>query len=161
MLDKRLSALTNGMVTIKVGGATPIEVQERIFRYEDAINALRAAIKDGYLVGGGLAILGALKGLTYDEQLAPMFKKYCEASIRQIAENCGEYPQHIITNLDIAGNIGYNAKNGEFENLIDVGVIDPYKVTQMAIENSISVAIALLTSKWILVNDNRKDNDTK
>ncbi len=149
-LEARLATLTTGTVTVNVGGATPLEVQERIFRYEDAINATRAAKKHGYLVGGGVA----LRNATLDEKEA-IFIKYGDSSLRQIAENCGQHPQFIIQN--VKGNVGYNAKTNTFEDLIEAGVIDPYKVTEMAINNSISVAIALLTSRYIITN--KKDDN--
>lgn len=151
-VERRLSSLTNGVVTVNVGGATPIEVQENIYRYEDSINAARAAMRDGYLVGGGLAIFNA----TRDEKES-VFKRFGEESVRQIARNCGRYEDYIISN--IGGNIGYNAKSDTFEDLLKAGVIDPYKVTENAIKNAVSVAIAILTSGFIIVNK-KEDNDS-
>jgi chaperonin GroEL len=150
-VERRLSSLTSGIVTVNVGGATGIETQENIFRYEDAINATRAAMRDGYLPGGGLALFNA----TRDEEL-PIFKKLGEESIRQIARNCGKYEDYIISLS--GGDTGYNAKTDKFENLLKAGVIDPYKVTEMAIVNSVSVAIAILTSGYLIVNK-KEDND--
>ena len=160
-LEKRLSALTNGTVTVKVGGKTPIEVNEKIYRYEDAVNAVRAAMKDGYLVGGGLSILKAFVPEDHEEELRPLIRKYCEASIRQIAENCGEYPEYVLKNIDLKNNIGYNAVTSEFSNLLKDGVIDPYKVTEMAIDNSISVANMILTSGYIIVNEKEEKDEQK
>lgn len=151
-VEKRLSSLTNGIVTVKVGGATGMEMQENIFRYEDAINATRAAMKDGYLVGGGLAIFNA----TRDESES-IFRKFGEVSIRQIAKNCGHHENYIVENS--SGSIGYNAKTDKFEDLLKAGVVDPYKVTELAITNAISVAIAILTSGFIIVHERDKDNN--
>ena len=157
-IGRRLASLTSGMVTVKVGGATPIEVRERMFRYEDAINATRSAVTDGYLVGGGLGVLSAFiaDGTSSINGIA---KKLSESSVRQIARNCGEHEDHVLDNCDPKGNIGYNAKTGEFENLLKAGIIDPYKVTEMAIKNAVSIANSILTSGWLIVQDNRKEDD--
>lgn len=164
-LKKRLASLTNGTVTIKIGGTTPLEVNERIYRYEDAINATRAAMLNGYLVGGGIATLRAFNPKDHNEDLVPMIKKLCECSIRQIAENCGKYPDDMITRIlnDKNKTFGYNAKLDTFEDLLKAGVIDPYKVTEGAIKNAFSVANVILTSQYFIVNDvedlNKKKND--
>jgi chaperonin GroEL len=167
-LKKRLAALTSGTVTIKVGGHTPIETRERMFRYEDSVNATRAAIKDGYLVGGGLALWGS-----YDEQehkqgaitggMDNMAKILCQSSIKQLAENCGKHFETLLENIHAKKGIGYNARTDSFSNLLKDGVIDPYKVTEMAIDNAISITIHLLTSGYIIVNDieSLKDKDNK
>lgn len=149
-VSKRLAVLTTGTVTVKVAGKTPIETQEKIFRYEDAINATRAAMKYGYLAGGGLALLQAT-----NKEKDAIFKKFGQSSVRQIAENCGKSGDYLLSISK--GSYGYNAKTDKEEDLIKAGVIDPYQVTKMAIENSISIAIALLTSRYIIVNE--KDND--
>lgn len=164
-LEKRLAALTNGTVTIKVGGHTPVETQERIFRYEDAVSATRAAQKDGYVVGGGLTLLSLYNPHEWDPEVGPVVKKFCEASIRQIAQNSGKHPDTVLEKLAELDTLiydsevyGYNAKTDEFEDLLKAGVVDPYRVTEMVIQNSISVAIALLTSGYFIVNDNQEDN---
>lgn len=159
VLEKRLAALTNGTVTVKVGGHTPLEIQERLFRYEDAINASRAAMKDGYLIGGGLALLGSYKEEEHTS-LNELAKKFCESSVRQIAENCGKHIDSVVEQTNADKNIGYNAKLDKFENLLNAGIIDPYKVTEMAIDNSISVASYLLTSGYLIVNDIENDKET-
>ena len=161
VISRRLSALTNGMVTVKVGGATPIEVQERIFRYEDAINATRAAMKDGYLVGGGLGVLGAYHKDKFPEKYQQIARKLCESSVRQLAKNCGQHDEHILSKSKPYVGFGYNAKTGKFEDLTKAGVIDPYKVTEMAVKNAISIAGAVLSAQWIIVADNEKDKDGK
>lgn len=155
VIQRRLSSLTNGMVTVKIGGSTPIEVQEKMFRYEDAINATRAAIKDGYLVGGGIALLRAFNSKDYPPELINTFKRYCESSVRQIAINCGQHPETIINTIlkSKDKDFGYNALTDKYENLIKAGVIDPFKVTEMAIENSISVTNVIVSSNFLIVND--------
>ena len=154
-IERRLSSLTTGIVTVNVGGTTQIETQENIYRYEDAINATRAAMKDGYLPGGGLAVFNATR-----EEQEPVFRRIGEVSIRQIAKNCGKHEDFIVAN--VGGVMGYDAKLDTFTNLLDSGVIDPYKVTEMALRNSVSVAIALLTSGFIIVHKkDTKENDSK
>lgn len=160
-LEKRLASLTNGTVTVRVGGNNPVEVQERIFRYDDAINATRAAQKDGYVVGGGLTLLNLSESI-FEPQDAfySTVKKYCQASVLQIAENSGEHPPSILKVCSGDNpHWGYNAKTGEFGNLKVEGVIDPYKVTEMVIQNSISVVSALLTSGYFIVNDNKQEDE--
>ncbi|MEK0325143.1 MAG: TCP-1/cpn60 chaperonin family protein [Nitrosopumilus sp.] len=115
-LEERIASLTTGMVTIKVGGATPIEVNERIYRYEDAVHAARSANEHGYLVGGGLALLASYNPKDHEEEIAPMFKKFCQATVAQIAENCGEYSKEVLKNS--IGDVGYNAVTGKYEDLV-------------------------------------------
>jgi len=152
--ERRLSSLTNGVVTVNVGGATQIEVQENIYRYEDSINATRSALRDGYLVGGGLALYAATR-----EESDPMYLKFGESSLRQIARNCGKHEDYILSMT--TDTYGYNAKTDTFEDLLKAGVIDPYEVTKLAIINATSVAIAVLTSGFIIVNQKENATDTK
>lgn len=162
-LKKRLSAITTGMVTVKVGGRTPIEVQERMFRYEDSVNAARAAIKDGYLVGGGLSLLDSFKDVDHGV-MKNVARRFCESSVRQIAENCGKHIPSILEQTIPKEYWGYNAKTDKFCNLLEAGVLDPYKVTEMAVDNSISIAIHLLTSGYFILNDiedYNKNNNNK
>lgn len=157
-LKERISALTSGTTTIKVGGATQLEQTEKIYRYEDAINATRAAIRDGYLVGGGITLLNSYVKKQFDTELQPLVKKFTEASIRQIAENCGKHEDTVIKTIQ-DGGLGYNALTDTFEDLLSAGVVDPYKVTEMAILNSISIANVILSSKYLIVNELVDDED--
>lgn len=161
VLKRRVSSLTNGMVTVKIGGHTPIEAQETMFRYEDAVNAVRVAIKDGYLVGGGTSILRAFNPKDYPQELVSTFKKYCEASVRQIAINCGKHPETVINTIleSKDKNFGYNALTDKYENILKSGVIEPYKVTEMAIDNSISVANVIVSSKFLIINEKEDKGD--
>lgn len=165
VIKRRLSSLTNGMVTVKIGGSTPIEAQERMFRYEDAVNAVRTAIKDGYLVGGGMALLRAFKNAEYHPDLKNVFKKFCESSIRQIAKNCGKHPETVIEKImeSTNPNFGYNALTDKYEDLLKAGVIDPFKVTEMAVQNSISVTNAIISSNYLIVSgvDDSENKDNK
>lgn len=165
-LEKRLAALTNGTVTVKVGGFSPVEIQEKLYRYDDSIKATREAQKNGYVVGGGLTLLSLFNENDWDTTMLPVVKKYCEASVRQIAENSDKHPGTVLekikelsTLIYDSENYGYNAQTDEYGNLLEAGVIDPYKVTELAIQNSISVTVALLTSGYIIVNDNKKEEN--
>lgn len=159
-IKKRISSLTNGMVTLKVGGRTDLEIREKLFRYEDAISAARVAMMDGYLVGGGISIFNAYKKCKFKPELARVFKKYAEANIRQIAENCGLHPDTVVETIYNSDdeNIGYNALSGRYEDLLEAGVLDPYKVTEMAIDNSVSIANVIISSGYLIVNDNSEEN---
>lgn len=161
-LEKRLASLTNGTVTIRVGGQTPIELQERIYRYEDAVSATRAAQKDGYVVGGGLTMLSLYDPEEWDMEISSVVKKLCESSVRQIAINSNEHPETVLkgTRAMYKGEEwGYNAKTGEFTYLLGAGVVDPYKVTEMGIRNAVSVTSAILGSGYFIVNDNKDTNE--
>lgn len=152
-IKRRIACLTSGTTKVKVGGATPIEISEKIYRYEDAINATRTANKYGYIVGGGIALLKTFNPKDYDEDIRNLTKKYTEASIRQIAENCGKHEDHVIeTVMGGDKNYGYNALTDTYEDILVAGVVDPYKVTEMAILNSVSVANIILSSKYLIVN---------
>lgn len=158
-LKRRIASLTSGTTTVKVGGSTNLEITEKIYRYEDAINASRAAKKDGYLVGGGVALLKAYNRNDYDEITQTLAKRFTEASVRQIAENCGKHADFIVETILSNKNLnyGYNAMTDSYDDLLKVGVVDPFKVTEMAIRNAVSVSNALLSSNYIIVNDRTED----
>lgn len=158
-VGRRLASLTSGMVTVKVGGATPIELREKIFRYEDAINAARAANKYGYLPGGGIAIMSAFVPGNFPEEIRGIAQKLSEATVRQIAKNSGLHEESILAGCKPVEGIGFNAKTEKFEDMVSAGVIDPYQVTEMAIKNSVSIANTILTAGWLVVLDKEKDND--
>ena len=154
-LKKRLASLTNGMVTVKIGGRTNIEMTENMYRYDDSIHATRAAIKDGYLVGGGIALYKAfIKSKNkFDPDLVQSFSKFCEANIKQIALNCGKHIGFIMENIEPLKDIGYNATTDKIENLLKCGVIDPFKVTENAVNNSVSITNQIISSNFLIVND--------
>lgn len=166
-LQKRIASLTNGMVTVKVGGNTAIEVQERAYRYEDAIHAARAAMKDGYLIGGGVTMMSLTNEIDVLHEMIPLFRKFCEANVRQIAENCGEHPDSIVANTQNSNKnkklktwvYGYNALSGQVEDLLKAGVIDPARVTEMAVRNSISVASQIISSNFLILHEEDIDVD--
>ena len=169
-IQKRLASLTNGIVTLRIGASTPIELKEKHFRYEDSISAARAAVKDGYLVGGGLSILRAYQE-TADKWkelpgVAKVFRALGEASVRQIAENSGLHGDTVLetlTELQIKSKgkfVGYNALTKQYTDLLKDGVIDPYTVTEMAIDNSISIASQILSSNYYIVNKPKDDKSS-
>lgn len=154
-VKKRISCLTNGTTTIRVGGSTPIEQAEKIYRYEDAINATRSAMKYGYLVGGGVSLLRSFNAEDHDDIVAPLIKRMCHQSLRQIAINCGKNPDEVVKNVLLKDKetYGYNALTDIYEDVLKAGVLDPYRVVEMTVRNSISVANVILSSKYLIVND--------
>lgn len=165
-LLSRVSSLTNGMVTIKVGGTTPLETVERIYRYEDAVNATRAAMREGYLPGAGVAMLSAFNKIKskINNEYYKIFERVSEANIRQIAINCNKNPDSIIEQISKLGEgFGYNANSGKIEDVVKSGIIEPFLVASQVIANSISIANVILTSNYIIVNDleDYKDNNKK
>lgn len=164
-LQNRVSSLTNGMVTIKVGGTTGLEVLEKIYRYEDSINAARAAIKEGYLPGAGIAVWSAWTNIKSDPEFDRMFQKAAEVNIRQIAINCGVNPDIIlqdILNSNIAyDRAGYNAVSGKIEDMVKAGVIEPVLVAKQVIANAVSIANIIITSRYLVCNDIEDYNKDK
>jgi len=159
-LKSRLSSLTTGVVTINVGGNTPIEVNEKIYRYEDAINATRAAMKDGYLPGGGIAILKAFNEKDCPTGFIPMFKHYTESVLRQIATNCGKHTDSVVEQVKTLSNgNGYNAMNDKYENLIMAGIVDPFLAVKLAIMNSIAVTNIIISINYYITNDKDETED--
>lgn len=164
LLKNRIASLTSGMVTIKVGGATPSEVNEKIYRYEDSVNATRAAKKDGYLIGGGKGMFLAWQDCKFKGDFAKVFRKVGEANIRQIAINCGLSDDLVIDNIMAMPNenMGYNAKAMCYDDLLEVGIIDPLKVEEQAIRNAVSVAGMIITgSAFYVLNKVEEDGESK
>lgn len=157
-LARRIASLTNGIVTIKIGAATGPEIAEKRFRYEDAISAARSALKHGILVGGGMAIMNAADGLSKDGFRG----KFVSANIRQLAENAGLPAEMVFAQLCEAETEfhGFNASTGQVENLLEAGVVDPYRVTEMAIKNSISIACAIIGSRYMVVTELEDEGGT-
>jgi chaperonin GroEL len=153
-LQERLAKLIGGVAVINVGAATEAEMKEKKDRVEDALNATRAAVEEGIVPGGGIALIRALKGLEKvkfpgEEQLGvDLVKRAIEEPVRQIANNAGfegsVVVQHVIEDK---GNVGFNAEKGEYEDLMKAGIIDPTKVTRFALQNAASVAGLLMTTE--------------
>ena len=154
-LQERLAKLAGGVAVIKVGGATEVEVKEKKDRVDDALNATRAAVEEGIVPGGGVALLWASKGLKTkgdnDDQEAGIniVRKALQAPIRQIAENAGVEGSIVVGRVleQKSASFGYDAQNDEYVDLIQKGIIDPAKVVRTALQDAASVAGLLVTTE--------------
>ena len=166
-LQERLAKLAGGVAVINVGAATELEMKEKKARVEDALHATRAAIEEGIVPGGGVALLrcqdapGKL-GLEGDQAIGgKLVVRALEEPMRQIANNAGEEGSMVVQNVkNKKGNIGYNAATGEYEDLLKAGVIDPTKVVRTALQNASSVAGLLLTTE-VLIAELPEPKDSK
>lgn len=153
-VEKRISYLTSGLVDLYIGGKTKLEIMEKIYHYEDAINSTRNAEKEGYVLGGGITLWSAYQTMKKDD-LKPDIKllaeKFCAAPMAQIAENCDIHFPTMIKNT--TKKVGYNALTDNYEDLEKAGVIDSAAVIRQSIANSISVAGLILSSGYIIVNE--------
>ena len=163
IIKQRLAKLSGGVGVIKVGGATEVEVKEKKFRVDDALNATRAAIDEGIVPGGGIAYIRArekllplVKKLTGTDQGTGVRMVYAalQEPLNQIVTNAGEEGAVVIDEVvnNKGGNIGYNAANGEYGDMFDLGIVDPVKVTRVALENAISVVSMMLTTESIITD---------
>ena len=167
-LQERVAKLAGGVCVIKVGAATEVELKEKKHRIEDAVSATRAAIEEGIVAGGGSALIHAGKvldgdlGLTGDEAVGVgIVRRSLAEPTRWIAENAGQNGYVITTRVaEMEPGNGYNAKIGQYQNLIEAGVIDPVKVTRSALANAASIASLLLTTETLVV-DKKEDEDKK
>ena len=158
-LQERLAKLSGGVVVIKVGAHTEVELKEKKHRIEDAVSATRAAIEEGIVAGGGSALVQAAKvlddrlGLTGDEATGvDVVRRAASEPLRWIAENAGEHGYVIASKVaDLPAGQGYNAATGEYVDLVAAGVIDPVKVTRSALQNAASIAAMLLTTEALVV----------
>jgi chaperonin GroEL len=160
-----LAKLSGGVAVLYVGAASEVEMKEKKDRAEDALNATRAAVEEGIIPGGGVAYIRAIPKLenievvNEDEKLGvEIVKKALEAPLRQIAEN-GGWEGSVVVNKVKEGkdDYGFNAAKGEYENLLQSGVIDPTKVARIAIENAGSIAGLLLTTEAVIVDEPEKE----
>ena len=154
-LQERVAKLAGGVAVIKVGAATEIEMKEKKARVEDALHSTRAAVEEGVVPGGGVALIRARSAIdkikvANDEQRigVNILKRALEEPLRQIVNNAGEEASVILNSVaDGKGNYGYNAASGEFGDLIEMGILDPTKVARSALQNAASVAGLLLTTE--------------
>lgn len=162
ILKDRLARLSGGVAIIKVGGSTEVELRERKDRVDDALNATQAAIDEGIVPGGGIALVRSstcLKAVAKKHSGAvragiEAVRTACLAPITQIAKNAGQEPVIILSKVSrLKGNLGYNAETGKFTDMFDDGIIDPVKVTRYALENAVSVAGLMLTVDTAIVED--------
>ncbi|KVO19830.1 chaperonin GroEL [Burkholderia ubonensis] len=153
-LQERVAKLAGGVAVIKVGAATEIEMKEKKDRVDDALHATRAAVEEGIVPGGGVALLRArsavtsLKGANSDQDAGVhIVLRALEAPLRVIASNAGDEPSVVIAKvLEGKNNFGYNATTGEYGDLVEAGVVDPTKVTRTALQNAASIAGLILTT---------------
>jgi chaperonin GroEL len=163
-LQERVAKLSGGVALIKVGAATEIEMKEKKARVEDALHATRAAVEEGVVPGGGVALIRAqkaldkLEGANEDQTIGiAILRRSIEEPLRQIVENAGEDAAVILNKVkDGKGSYGYNAASGHFGDLIEAGILDPTKVTRLALQNAASVAGLLLTTE-VMVAEAPKD----
>ena len=153
-LQERLAKLIGGVAVINVGAATEVEMKEKKARVEDALNATRAAVEEGIVPGGGVALLRSVKGIDKlklsDAEIfgANIIKRALEEPVRQIAENAGLEGSIAVEKVkEGKDGFGLNAQKMEYEDLMKAGIIDPTKVTRIALQNAASVAGLLLTTE--------------
>mgnify|MGYP003351219915 CR=1 FL=1 len=173
-LQERVAKLSGGVAVIKVGAATEVEMKEKKARVEDALHATRAAVEEGIVPGGGVALLLASQDIQVDcenedQQLGVnIVKKACFAPFKAIVENAGKSAEAIKTKLDAiekenpsAEVFGYDARNDKFVNMYDAGIIDPTKVTRTALELATSAAGTLLTTECVITIDPEENEEQK
>jgi chaperonin GroEL len=167
-LQERVAKLSGGVAVIKVGAATEIEMKEKKARVEDALHATRAAVEEGVVAGGGVALIRAQKAL--DKSTAPnddqatgirILSRAIEEPLRQIVANAGEDAAVVLAKVrDGKGTYGYNAQTGVYGDMLDMGILDPTKVARLALQNAASVAGLLLTTE-VMVAEAPKDEEHK
>lgn len=166
-LQERLAKLAGGVAVLYVGAASEVEMKEKKDRVDDALHATRAAVEEGIVAGGGVALvraiasLDSLSGVNQDENTGiKIVKRAIEEPLRQIVANAGGEGSVIVAKVaEGKGDFGYNAKSDEYVNMLEAGIIDPTKVTRVALENAASVAGMLLTTECV-ITEVKKDEPT-
>ena len=164
-LQERLAKLAGGVAVIKVGAATEVEMKEKKARVEDALHATRAAVEEGIVPGGGVALVraykasGGLAGSNHDQDVGiGIARRAMEEPLRQIVANAGAEPSVVLQKVaEGEGNFGYNAANGEYGDLVDMGILDPTKVTRSALQNAASVAGLMITTEAMVAESPKED----
>ncbi len=164
-LQERVAKLAGGVAVIKVGAATEVEMKEKKARVEDALHATRAAVEEGVVPGGGVALVralaavGELKGANEDQDHGIQIAlRAMEAPLREIVANAGEEPSVILNKVkEGSGNFGYNAANGQFGDMVEFGILDPTKVTRSALQNAASIAGLMITTEAMVAEAPKKD----
>jgi chaperonin GroEL len=168
-LQERLAKLSGGVAILYIGAATEVEMKEKKDRVDDALHATRAAVQEGIVPGGGVALIRAVESMgeievqNEDQQIGVnIIKSSIEAPLRTIVSNAGGMPDVVINQVKtLGGNQGYNARTDKWEDLMETGVIDPTKVTRLALENAASVASLLLTTECVVANKKEKTTNTQ
>ncbi|HUG03561.1 MAG TPA: chaperonin GroEL [Steroidobacteraceae bacterium] len=166
-LQERVAKLSGGVAVIKVGAATEIEMKEKKARLEDALHATRAAVEEGVVPGGGVAfvrvqrLLDKLTGANEDQNVGiRILSRSIEEPLRQIVQNAGEDGSVVLAKVrEGKGSYGYNAATGEYGDMIDMGILDPTKVTRLALQNAASVAGLLLTTEVMVAEAPKEEHD--
>nr|WP_239005332.1 chaperonin GroEL [Legionella sp. MW5194] len=164
-LQERVAKLAGGVAVIKVGAATEVEMKEKKARVEDALHATRAAVEEGIVAGGGVALIRAqkaldnLKGDNADQEMGiNILRRAIESPLRQIVANAG-YESSVIVNkvAENKGNFGFNAATGQYGDMVEMGILDPTKVTRTALQNASSVASLMLTTECMVAELPKKE----
>ena len=164
-LQERVAKLAGGVAVIKVGAATEVEMKEKKARVEDALHATRAAVEEGIVAGGGVALLraragvGEIKTENLDQEAGvKLVFKAIEAPLREIVANAGDEPSVVVNKvLEGSGNFGFNAANHTYGDMIEMGILDPTKVTRTALQNAASVASLMLTTECMVAELPKED----
>ncbi len=159
-LQERVAKLAGGVAVIKIGAATEVEMKEKKDRVDDTLHATRAAVEEGVVAGGGVALVRAaasLEGVTgaNDDQNVGIniLRRAIEAPLRQIVSNSGDEPSVVINAVKNGeGNFGYNAATSEYGDMLEMGILDPAKVTRSALEHAASVAGLMLTTECMITD---------
>ena len=165
-LQERLAKLAGGVAVIKVGAATEVEMKEKKARVEDALHATRAAVEEGIVPGGGVALIRALegikdiKGVNHDQDAGiAIILRALEMPLRQIVANGGDAEASVVLNQvkEGKGDFGYNAATGKFGNMVEMGILDPTKVTRSALQNAASIASLMITTECMVTELPKKE----
>ena len=164
-LQERLAKLAGGVAVIKVGAATEVEMKEKKARVEDALHATRAAVEEGIVPGGGVALVraykasGGLVGSNHDQDVGiGIARRAMEEPLRQIVANAGAEPSVVLQKVaEGEGNFGYNAANGEYGDMVAMGILDPTKVTRSALQNAASVAGLMITTEAMVAESPKEE----
>ncbi len=166
-LQERVAKLAGGVAVIKVGAATEVEMKEKKDRVDDALHATRAAVEEGIVPGGGVALVRAIaavdkiSGDNHEQDIGiSIAKRAMEEPLRQIVQNAGGEPSVVVAKVrDGSGNFGYNASNGEYGDMVELGILDPTKVTRYALQNAASVAGLMITTEAMIADLPKDDSD--
>jgi chaperonin GroEL len=164
-LQERLAKLAGGVAVVKVGAATEVEMKEKKARVEDALHATRAAVEEGIVPGGGVALvrsLSAMKGLSganHDQDVGiGIARRAMEDPLRQIVSNAGEESSVVLQKVaENSGNYGYNATTGEYGDLVEMGILDPTKVVRTALQNAASIAGLMITTEAMVAEEPKEE----
>ncbi|QFY43448.1 chaperonin GroEL [Candidatus Methylospira mobilis] len=164
-LQERLAKLAGGVAVIKVGAATEVEMKEKKARVEDALHATRAAVEEGIVPGGGVALIRALqkikdlKGINHDQDAGiGIARRAMEEPLRQIVSNAGDEASVVLNKVaEGTGNFGYNAATGEYGDMVAMGILDPAKVTRTALQNAASVSGLMITTEAMIAEEPKEE----